>query len=150
MAKWDTKDYGFGSSLNSPDYSGAFSSKKDGAFSNAWKTGFGVDGNKSQNNLGEIVSGLFNKAKNTDKYRDESQRPSFGEAIRGGGGQILENLSALNTPQHPPMFIPGQTSEGIGSAIGTLAGIGASFIPGMGPGIAKALPAIGGSIGSFF
>jgi hypothetical protein len=151
MAKWDTKDYGFGSSLNSPDYSGAFSSKKDGAFSNAWKTGFGVDENKSKNNWGEIFSGLFDKAKNTDKYRDEAQRPSFGESNRGSGGQLLENLSALYPQQHAPMFIPGQESSGgVGSAIGTLAGIGASFIPGMGPGIAKALPAIGGSIGSFF
>jgi hypothetical protein len=106
---------------------------------------------KPKNNWGEIFGGLFDKAKNTDKYRDESQRPSFGESTRGGGGQILENLSALYPQQHAPMFIPGQESSGgVGSAIGTLAGIGASFIPGMGPGIAKALPAIGGSIGSFF
>jgi TctA family transporter len=48
------------------------------------------------------------------------------------------------------MFIPGETSQGVGGALGTLAGIGASFIPGLGPGIAAAMPAIGGSIGSMF
>jgi hypothetical protein len=114
MATWDTKEYGFGSSLNSPDYSGAFSSKKDGAFSNAWKTGFGVSGAKSQNNWGEIFGGLFDKAKETNKYRDEAKRPSFGESNRGSGGQLLENLSALYPQQHAPMFIPGETSQGIG------------------------------------
>jgi hypothetical protein len=149
MAKWDTKDYGFGSSLNSPDYSGAFSSKKDGAFSNAWKTGFGVDENKSQNNWGEIFSGLFDKAKNTDKYRDEAQRPSFGEATRGNAGQLLENLSALYPQQHAPMFIPGQTSEGIGGAIGGAIGtIGGALIGG--PAGASIGGKIGGGIGSFF
>jgi hypothetical protein len=149
MAKWDTKDYGFGSSLNSPDYSGAFSSKKDGAFSNAWKTSFGVDENKSKNNWGEIFSGLFDKAKNTDKYRDEAQRPSFGESNRGSGGQLLENLSALYPSQHAPMFIPGQTSEGIGGAIGGAIGtIGGALIGG--PAGASIGGKIGGGIGSFF
>jgi len=149
MAKWDTKNYGFGSSLNSPDYSGAFSSKKDGAFSNAWKTGFGVNEDKSKNNLGEIIGGLFNKAKNTDKYRDESQRPSFGEATRGGGGQLLENLSALYPSQHAPMFIPGQESKGgVGGIIGTVAGAAlGSIVPGVGTALGAKL---GGGIGGMF
>jgi hypothetical protein len=150
MATWSTKDYGFGSGLKSPDYSGAFGSQKDGAFSNAWKTGFGVSDTNPQNNREELFGKLFDKAKDTDKYRDEAKRASFGEAIRGSGGQILENLSALYPQQHSPMFIPGETSQGVGGALGTLAGIGASFIPGLGPGIAAAMPAIGGSIGSMF
>jgi hypothetical protein len=149
MATWDTKEYGFGSSLNSPDYSGAFSSKKDGAFSNAWKTGFGVSGAKSQNNWGEIFGGLFDKAKETNKYRDEAKRPSFGESNRGSGGQLLENLSALYPQQHAPMFIPGETSQGIGGAIGGAIGtIGGALIGG--PAGAKIGGSIGGGIGSFF
>jgi hypothetical protein len=149
MANWDTKDYGFGSSLNSPDYSGAFSSKNDGAFSNAWKTGFGVDKNKSKNDWGEIFGGLFDKARDTNKYREESQRPSFGESTRGSGGQLLENLSALYPQQHAPMFIPGQTSEGIGGAIGGAIGtIGGALIGG--PAGAALGGRIGGGVGSFF
>jgi hypothetical protein len=54
------------------------------------------------------------KTKDTDKYRDEAKRASFGEAIRGSGGQILENLGALYPQQHSPMFIPGETSQGFG------------------------------------
>jgi hypothetical protein len=116
MATWSTKDYGFGSGLKSPDYSGAFGSQKDGAFSNAWKTGFGVSDTKPQNNREELFGKLFDKAKDTDKYRDEAKRASFGEAIRGSGGQILENLSALYPQQHSPMFIPGETSQGVGGS----------------------------------
>jgi hypothetical protein len=105
---------------------------------------------KRKNEWGEVFEGLFDKTKNTDKYRDDAKRASFGEAIRGSGGQILENLGTLYPQQHSPMFIPGETSQGVGGALGTLAGIGASFIPGLGPGIAAAMPAIGGSIGSMF
>ena len=47
---------------------------------------------KRKNEWGEVFEGLFDKTKNTDKYRDEAKRSSFGEAIRGSGGQILENL----------------------------------------------------------
>jgi hypothetical protein len=104
---------------------------------------------KPKNNWGEIFGGLFDKAKNTDKYRDESQRPSFGEATRGSGGQLLENLSALYPSQHAPMFIPGQTSEGIGGAIGGAIGtIGGALIGG--PAGAAIGGKIGGGIGSFF
>jgi hypothetical protein len=104
---------------------------------------------KPKNNWGEIFGGLFDKAKNTDKYRDESQRPSFGEATRGGGGQILENLSALYPSQHAPMFIPGQESKGgVGGIIGTVAGaaLGTAF-----PVVGTALGAkLGGGIGGMF
>jgi len=39
-------------------------------------------------------------------------------------------------------------ASGIGGAIGTIAGIGASFIPGVGAGIVPFLPTIGGTVGS--
>jgi TctA family transporter len=49
------------------------------------------------------------------------------------------------------MFIPGQEGKkGVGGALGTIAGIGLSLIPGIGPGLAAALPAIGGATGSMF
>lgn len=149
MATWSTKDYGFGSGSGSPDYSGIFSSKKDGAFSNAWKTGFGVNETKPKNDWGEIFGGLFDKAKETNKYRSEAQRPSFGESTRGNSGQLLENLSALYPQQHAPMFIPGETSQGIGGAIGSAIGtIGGALIGG--PAGASLGGRIGGGIGSFF
>ncbi len=104
---------------------------------------------KPQNNWGEIFGGLFNKAKETNKYRNEAQRPSFGEATRGSGGQLLENLSALYPQQHAPMFIPGETSQGIGGTIGGAIGtIGGALIGG--PAGAKIGGSIGGGIGSFF
>jgi hypothetical protein len=103
---------------------------------------------KPKNDWGEIFGGLFDKARDTNKYREESQRPSFGESTRGSGGQLLENLSALYPQQHAPMFIPGQTSEGIGGAIGTAVGaIGGSLIPGVGTALGAK---IGGGVGSFF
>jgi phage tail tape-measure protein len=95
-----------------------------------------------------VFEGLFDKTKDTDKYRDEAKRASFGEAIRGSGGQILENLSALYPQQHSPMFIPGETSQGFGGIIGTVAGAALGSIV---PGVGTALGAkVGGGIGSMF
>ena len=110
---------------------------------------------RSDIDWGRTIPALFDKARQTDKYRDYAERsssPKFGDWSRGGSGQILENLGAVYPQQQGPMYFPGVegSKSGLGSAIGTLAGIGASFIPGLGPGIAAAMPAIGGSIGSFF
>ena len=98
--------------------------------------------------FGSIFGGLFDKAKETNKYRNEAQKSSFGEAISGRGGQILENLGALYPQQQAPMFIPGETSQGIGGAIGSLAGgILGSVVPKVGTDLGSK---IGGGIGSFF
>lgn len=43
-----------------------------------------------------------------------------------------------------------RNKSGIGGAIGTIAGIGASLIPGVGAGIAPFLPTIGGTVGGLF
>lgn len=130
-----------------PDYTGAFDPSKDSTFSNIWKTGFGPDRD-------EIFSSLFEKTKDTDKYRkwaggQSDYKPKsepFG--IPGKAGQVLDNLAAVYPQQTVLPGTPG--SPGIGGALGTLAGIGASFIPGLGPGIAAAMPAIGGTIGGLF
>ena len=103
---------------------------------------------ESKNDWGGVFKGLFDKAKDTDKYRDEAKRPSFGEAISGSGGQILENLGALYPQQRSPMFIPGETSQGIGGTIGSIAGgILGSVVPGVGTALGSS---IGGGIGSMF
>lgn len=111
-------------------------------------------GTDNQRDWGSTFSTLFDKARDTDKYRSYGERstPVFGDWSRGGGGQVLENLGVVYPQQQGPMYIPGVEGgkSGLGSAIGTLAGIGASFIPGIGPGLSRALPAIGGSVGSFF
>jgi len=159
MATWDTKDYGWGSSIKAPNYSGGFSSDRDSAFSNAWKTGF--DAENAGKIISNVFSSLFDKATKTDKYRSWGEQGArgwgdqsgvrFGDPLYGRGSQVLENLGAVFPQQHAPMFIPGaEGKRGLGSTIGTLAGIGASFIPGLGPGIAAAMPAIGGNIGSMF
>jgi hypothetical protein len=152
MATWDTTDYGWGSSVKTPNYSGAFDKNKDGAFSNAWKSGFNVKDNNKD--FSSVFSSLFDKATQKDKYRQWGERSSdvrFGEPTQGRGAQLLENLSALYPQQQAPLFIPGvEGKKGIGSTIGTALGIGASFIPGVGSGIAPFLPQIGGMAGGFF
>jgi hypothetical protein len=126
-----------------------------------WKTFDQKEPSRNKRNvdwgeLGGTVTSLLGKARDTDKYKDWAERsrsPVFGDWSKGSSGQVLENLGAVYPQQQGPMFIPGAEgggSSGLGSAIGTIAGIGASFIPGLGPGIARALPAIGSSVGSFF
>ena len=149
------------------DYSNVFSPKKDETFSRTWKTGFDAENNGE--GISSLFSSLFDKAKKTDKYRQQSEEfgsnkfggsgfGSQGQGIfggewsKGGGGQVLENLGVVYPQQISPMVIPGVEGKkgGLGSAIGGLVGIGASFIPGMGPGIAAALPAIGSGVGGLF
>ena len=75
--------------------------------------------------------------------------PVFGG---GGGGfnavPIGSDLVALQSGGGQTQFFPGQ--KGFGSPIGSLLGTAASFIPGVGPGIAAALPSIGGTVGGMF
>jgi len=75
-----------------------------------------------------------------------SSRPQAANATAVGGGRGYT------------IFMPGQTtkttqssgSRGIGGALGTIAGIGVSMIPGVGQAAAAAAPALGGQIGSLF
>lgn len=131
------------------DFPSAMSKDEDSYFNRGNRSS-----RSNQRDWGETFSNLFEKASQTNKYRNYSERsaPKFGDWSRGGGSQVLENLGVVYPQQQGPMYIPGVegSSSGLGSAIGTIAGIGASFIPGIGPGLAKALPAIGGSVGSFF
>ena len=150
---------GIGSGYENPFGGNAPSWKQDYDWGGAskginWDSKFGIDKEG-------LFERLFDKSRNTDKYRSWGEQgfrggggqfgASFGDPIYGRGNQVLDNLSVLYPQQHAPMFIPGaEGKRGLGSTIGTLAGIGASFIPGLGPGIAAAMPAIGGNIGSMF
>jgi hypothetical protein len=159
---FDTKDYNwFGSSGSPsggtsgfPDYSGAFGPNSPiGA--DTWQTGFGVNENKGKNFLDAFTKGLGDLNKN--KYQDQAgqggiQTGGGKESSSGNIGKLASDLS-IYTPSAPyqPFTVQGTPGKsGIGGALGTLVGIGASFIPGIGPGIAAALPAIGGSIGGSF
>lgn len=108
--------------------------------------------NKGKNFLDAFVKGLegFNKT----KYQDQAQQGGFqtggkGESPGANIGKIAPDISMYTPPTpYSPFTVQGvQGKQGAGGAIGTLAGIAASFIPGLGPGIAAAMPAIGGNIG---
>jgi hypothetical protein len=71
---------------------------------------------KRKNEWGEVFEGLFDKTKNTDKYRNRGENTEFSKPIPGYGGQLLENLSALYPQQHASKFIPGETSQGFGGS----------------------------------
>jgi hypothetical protein len=103
---------------------------------------------KRKNEWGEVFEGLFDKTKETDKYRNRGENTEFSKPIPGYGGQLLENLSALYPQQHASKFIPGETSQGFGGVIGTVAGaaLGTIF-----PVVGTALGAkVGGGIGGMF
>lgn len=112
--------------------------------------------NKGKNFLDAFTKGLDSLNKN--KYQDQAQQGGFqsggkGDTSGGSVGKIAPDVSIYTPPTpYSPFTVQGVqgSNSGIGSAIGTIAGIGASFIPGIGPGIAKALPAIGGSVGGMF
>jgi hypothetical protein len=111
--------------------------------------------NKGKNFLDAFTKGLGDLNKN--KYQDQAgqggiQTGGGKESSSGNIGKLASDLS-IYTPSAPyqPFTVQGTPGKsGIGGALGTLAGIGASFIPGIGPGIAAALPAIGGSVGGMF
>jgi hypothetical protein len=111
--------------------------------------------NRGKNFLDAFTKGLDSLNKN--KYQEQAQQGGFqtggrGETFGGNVGKIGQDMSIYTPPMpYSPFTVAGvQGKSGIGGAVGTLAGIGASFIPGLGPGIAAALPAIGGAAGSFF
>ena len=112
--------------------------------------------NKGKNFLDAFTKGLDSLNKN--KYQDQAQQGGFQtggkvDSLGGFSAQVAPNVTAFSPPAaYAPFTVAGTQGgkSGAGGAIGTLAGIAASFIPGIGPGIAAALPAIGGSAGSFF
>jgi hypothetical protein len=88
-------------------------------------------------------------------YKDQTGGSSSGSRSYRGYGS---SAPAVSQGRGYTMYMPAPTqkttqsggSRGIGSAIGTIAGIGASFIPGVGAAAAAAMPAAGGALGSLF
>jgi len=78
------------------------------------------------------------------------------QSISSPGSEISDLGSGYRLIQRAPIVkqksksTESGGSSGLGGAIGTIAGIGASFIPGVGPAAAAAMPALGGSVGSLF
>jgi len=100
--------------------------------------------------LGKGVEAL-NKAL---AYKGQFSSGSSSDSYRGYGS----NAAQVARGRGYTMYMPGPTqkttqsggSRGIGGALGTLAGIGVSMIPGVGAAAAAAAPAIGGTLGGFF
>ena len=157
---WDAyKDFNFNSNefnsklgadfdkAASPDWlSGSF----DKAYKTDWNKDFtkNTEGAKGQDKALEFLDRFKKGLSGFDGYG--SQKPySFGG---GGGGfnavPIGSDIVALQSGGGQTHFFPGQ--KGFGSPIGSLLGTAASFIPGVGPGIAAALPSIGGTVGGMF
>lgn len=106
--------------------------------------------------LGTLGKGLeaLSKARSYQASQSASGSDSYDKYLRAGAGNasLVGQGRNYRMYQQQPKQRTTQSggSSGMGGAIGTLAGIGASFIPGLGPGIAAAMPAIGGSLGSMF
>ena len=155
---WGSIDKGiFGGSGSAPDYSGGNDYWGKGSIdTSAFGGTKGLYGGDSGIDWGGTFSSLFKKAaqnrfSDSDPYGKGST--GFGGSGWGSGNSvdIGGGNTVVTTGGGSPMYIPGQKgSGGFGGALGTLAGIGASFIPGLGPGIAAAMPSIGGSLGSMF
>jgi len=140
--KWENPFPGYSNSdfygENAPkvDFTDYFSKKSSSSF-----------GDKASEGMRMAGSALEKWGKNRDNdfgyYGNRG-----GGGMSGGGVQSSGDFTVVYPQQQQPYTIQG--SRGFGGPLGTLAGIGASFIPGLGPGIAAAMPAIGGSVGSFF
>jgi len=98
---------------------------------------------------GGVFSNLFDKTKNTEKYRSRAERPYGGEWSRGMSGNILENLGVYESQKMSPFVIPAAERQSPWSTVGQIAGtIGGALIGG--PAGAALGGSIGGAAGSFF
>jgi len=69
---------------------------------------------------------------------------------KGRGYRMYQSSPTISERKEVVQSGGGSRGGGLGSAIGTIAGIGASLIPGVGAGIAPFLPTIGGTVGGLF
>jgi hypothetical protein len=128
---------------------GSGSIKKDydwGSFSK------GVDWNQTPEiDRSGLFESLFDKTRQTDKYRSRAERESDydsdrafgGEWNRPSSGQVLENLGVVYPQQQSPMYLPGQQGRpGLFSQIAGVAAPFANLIPGAGPVISAGLGAV--------
>jgi hypothetical protein len=143
---------------SSTAFSDYFKNYKDDS-SDAWRN-FAPPGAKSaaptqedpDKNVNAARLDALNKAFTwASMQRQNSGTNTSTGGVSGGGVQQAGDLTfAYPMMKQTTRTTAGSSGSGLGPALGTLAGIGASFIPGLGPGIAAAMPAIGGNIGSLF
>lgn len=167
---WDTNDYGYVKTDNifggqAPSYNwGAMDPGTDWSQTPTvdWSGAFdlpglsGVGALKRTPSQPDWVSKGFEALNKALAYKDQAGglSSSGSRSYRGYGS----SAPAVAQGRGYTMYMPGPTqkttqsggSRGIGGALGTLAGIGASFIPGVGAAAAAAMPAAGGALGSLF
>lgn len=165
---WDTKDYGYVKTDNifggqAPSYNwGSFGGGTDwnqtpsvdwsGQFDLPGLTGIGALTPRSSGN-DWFTKGAEALSKAL-AYKGQPSSSSGSRNYRGYGSSMPQATRGRGYT----MYMPGPTqkstqtggSRGIGGALGTLAGIGVSMIPGVGAAAAAAAPALGGTLGGFF
>jgi len=87
-------------------------------------------------------------------YKGQTASGSSSKSYRGYGSNTPTAVQGRGYTMYMPSPKQKTTqsggSRGIGGALGTLAGIGVSMIPGVGAAAAAAAPALGGTLGGFF
>lgn len=165
---FDTKDYGYVKTDNifggqAPSYNwGSLGGGTD------WNQTPGVDWGGSLNLPGLSGTGALNpQGSGTDwvgkglealnkalAYKGQPGSSSNSRNYRGYGSNIPTAVQGRGYTMYMPSPKQKTTqsggSRGIGGALGTLAGIGVSMIPGVGAAAAAAAPALGGTLGGFF
>ena len=144
--------YDWGSAGGGTDWNQTPSADWSGSFNLPGLSGTGALGSQSSSPdwLGKGLEAL-NKALS---YKGQTGSGSSSKSYRGYGS----NAPTAVQGRGYTMFMPTPTqkttqsggSRGIGGALGTIAGIGVSMIPGVGAAAAAAAPALGGTLGGFF
>lgn len=132
-----------------PSWGGDYDWKGSGGGIDWGKAKFGVADGDDNSKWGGVFSNLFDKTKNTEKYRSKADRSYGGNWGGGAVGNILENLGVYEPQKMSPLVIPGEERQSPWGAVGRIAGtIGGALLGG--PAGAALGGTIGGTAGSFF
>lgn len=132
-----------------PSWGGDYDWKGSGGGIDWGGARFGVAGDDDDSKLSKVFSNLFDKTKNTEKYRSKAERQYGGNWGGGIAGNILENLGVYEPQKMSPFVIPAEERQSPWGAVGRIAGtIGGALIGG--PAGAALGGTIGGTAGSFF
>lgn len=141
----------FTGAVNTQDFAPSWSTQLNASTTSA--PTYGRSDAPSWMDFGKAALDIASKWRGTSSSRPSGASDKM-QSISSPGSEIRDLGSGFKLIQRAP--ITEQTSKssqgggGLGGAIGTIAGIGASFIPGVGPAAAAAMPALGGSVGSLF
>jgi hypothetical protein len=145
-------NYNWGSVSSNTDWSQTPSVDWTGSFDLPGLSGAG--GLAARSSGTDWVQKGFEALNKALTYKSQNSTNPGSRSYRGYGS----NAPTAVQGRGYTMFLPTPTqkttqsggSRGIGGALGTLAGIGVSMIPGVGPAAAAAAPALGGTLGGFF